>query len=282
MIYYRDTGCVAEPEEYQKGVVTFLYETIPGRFLLGLAVSCWFSSFYGAYYRSPLSRRSIRPFVQKHGIPMGEEELESYRSFREFFTRKKEVTAQTKDPKALLAVADSKMRYYPITEDLRLTIKNSVYDLADILEDEALAESYRGGTCLVFRLGMEDYHRYHYLDDGCLVLSKKIPGVLHTVRSLSEKYRVFARNSRKVSVLRTAHFGQVVQVEVGALLVGRIQDRGARDFVRMEEKGYFDFGGSTILVLLNKEVCFDEDIVKMNDAGVEIQVFAGERIGHLC
>lgn len=282
MIYYRDTGCVAEPEEYQKGIVTFLYETIPGRLLLGLAVSRTFSSLYGAYYRSPLSKRSIRPFVQKHSIPVGEEELESYRTFREFFTRKKEVTAQTEDPKALLAVADSKMRCYPITDDLRLKIKNTAYDLPDILGDEALAESYRGGTCLVFRLGMEDYHRYHYLDDGCLVFSKKIQGVLHTVRPLSEKYRVFARNSRNVSVLRTAHFGQVVQVEVSALLVGRIQDRGSQKFLRMEEKGYFDLGSSTILVLLNKEVCFDEDIVKMNGAGAEIQVFAGERIGHLC
>ena len=282
MIYYRDTGRAEEPEEYQKGAVSFLYETVPGRILLRIAVSHWFNSLYGAYYRSPLSRRSIRPFIQKHGVKIGEGELESYRSFREFFTRKKEVTAQTDDPKALLAVADGKLRCYPVTEDLHLTIKHCVYDLADILEDEALAESYRGGTCLVFRLGMEDYHRYHFLDDGHLVSAKKIKGVLHTVRPLSEKYRVFARNSRRVSVLETVHFGRVVQVEVGALLVGRIEDRGIQRFSRMQEKGYFDFGGSTVLLLLNKAVRFDEDIAKMNEAGVEIQVRAGERIGCLC
>lgn len=282
MIYDRKTGMLTEPGEYGKGLVAFLYETVSGRLLLRLVVSRWFSGLCGLYYRSPLSRRSIRPFVQKHGVKIGEAELESFRSFREFFTRKKEVSAQTEDPNALLAVADSKLRYYPVTEDLRLTIKNSVYDLEDILEDRVLAESYRGGTCLVFRLGMEDYHRYHFLDDGCLVSTKRIKGVLHTVRPLSEKYRVFARNSRQVSVLETAHFGRVVQVEVGALLVGRMEDRGLKAFSRMEEKGYFDFGGSTILLLVNKNIRFEEDIAKMNDAGVEIQVYAGERIGYTC
>ena len=282
MIYDRKNETLTEPGEYRKGTVSFLYETIPGRLLLRLVVSRWFSSLCALYYRSPLSRRSIRPFVQKHGVKIGEEELEKFRTFQEFFTRKKEIFAQTEDPNALLAVADSKMRYYPITEDLRLTIKNSVYDLEDILEDRGLAESFRGGTCIVFRLGMEDYHRYHFLDDGFLVSSKWIKGVLHTVRPLSEKYRVFARNSRQVNILETAHFGQVVQVEVGALLVGRIEDRGLKEFSRMEEKGHFDLGGSTVLLLLNKPIAFEEDIAKMNDAGVEIQVYAGERIGYLC
>jgi phosphatidylserine decarboxylase len=50
----------------------------------------------------------------------------------------------------------------------------------------------------------------------------------------------------------------------------------------MEEKGYFEFGGSTILLLLNRPVQFDEDIATMNKAGAEIQVRAGERIGILC
>ena len=85
-----------------------------------------------------------------------------------------------------------------------------------------------------------------------------------------------------MSVLETAHFGRVVQVEVGALLVGRMEDRGLKAFSRMEEKGYFDFGGSTILLLVNKNIRFEEDIAKMNDTGVEIQVYAGERIGYIC
>lgn len=282
MVYDRKEQCLKEQNEYQQGAVSFLYETVPGRILLRLAVRPWLSKLWGVYQKGSLSRRAIRPFIQKNGVQIEEEEVGGFRSFNDFFTRKKAVSAQTADPSALLAVADSKMRYYPITNGLQLKIKNSVYDLADILEDEALAMEYREGTCIVFRLGVDDYHRYHFLDDGMLLENKQIRGVLHTVRSISEKYRVFARNSRQVSILETAHFGKVVQVEIGALLVGKIHNHGRDMFTRMDEKGYFEFGGSTIVLLLNKEIRFDEDIAKMNDASVETQVYAGERIGIIC
>lgn len=282
MIYDRKEQCLKAETEYRQGTVAFLYETVPGRVLLRLAVSPWFSKLWGVYQKSPLSRRKIRPFIQKYGVNIDETEVDKFRSFNDFFTRKKAVAVQTDEPYALLAVADSKMRYYPITEELQLKIKNCVYDLPDILEDERLAAQYRGGTCIVLRLSMDDYHRYHFLDDGKLVASKRIKGVLHTVRSVSEKYRVFARNTRQVSILETAHLGQVVQVEIGALLVGKIHNHEKDTFTRMEEKGYFEFGGSTIVLLLNKEVRFDEDIANMNDAGIETQVCAGERIGIIC
>lgn len=282
MIYDRKEQCLKEPIEYRQGAVAFLYETVTGRVLLRLAVSPWLNSLWGTYQRSHFSRRAIRPFIEKHSVKIDEAEVDKFRSFNDFFTRKKAVSSQTDDSHTLLAVADSKLRYYPITDSLQLKIKNCVYDLAEILEDEVLADQYRGGTCVVFRLGMDDYHRYHFLDDGKLVASKKIKGVLHTVRPASEKYRVFARNSRQVSILETAHFGRVVQVEIGALLVGKIHNHKKETFSRMEEKGYFEFGGSTIVLLLNKHVRFDEDIAKMNDTGVETQVQAGERIGMLC
>lgn len=282
MIYKRTEQCLKEETEYRQGAVAFLYETMPGRILLRLMVSPWISRLWGVYQKSPLSRGAIKPFIQKHGIEIDLAEVDAFRSFNDFFTRKRAVSAEVDDPRALLAVADSKLLYYPITDDLQLKLKNCVYDLADILEDEALAARYRGGTCIVFRLSLDDYHRYHFLDDGKLLDSKRIKGVLHTVRSVSEKYRVFARNTRQVSMLKTANFGQVVQVEVGALLVGKIRNHNKKTFSRMEEKGYFEFGGSTIVLLLNRAVQFDEDIAKMNATGIETQVHAGERIGILC
>lgn len=282
MIYDRKEQCLKAETEYRQGAVAFLYDTVPGRILLRLAVSPCISKLWGRYQKSPLSRRSIRPFIQKNGVQIDEAQVQSFRSFNDFFTRKKAVSAQTSDPRALLAVADCKLRYYSITEELQLKIKNCVYDLPDILEDESLAEQYRGGTCIVLRLSVDDYHRYHFLDDGKLVASKGIKGVLHTVRSISEKYHVFARNSRQVSILETANFGQVVQVEIGALLVGKIHNHKKDTFARMEEKGYFEFGGSTIVLLLKAPVQFDEDIANMNTAGVETQVSAGERIGTIC
>lgn len=281
MIYDRSAQCLKEEHEHRQGLVKFLYETAPGRALLWISVRPWISKVYGAYQKSRLSRRTIRPFVEKNGVVVSEEDLQKFRCFNDFFTRKKEITPQSDDPHALLAVADSKMTYYPITEGLKLQLKHCTYDLEDVLEDAQLAETYRGGTCIVFRLCVDDYHRYHFLDDGKLVSVKKIKGQLHTVRPISEKYRVFARNSRQVSILDTVHFGKVTQVEVGAVMVGKICNHKKETFSRMEEKGYFEFGGSTIVLLLPGKVQFDEDIVKMNDTGAEIQVHVGEKIGFI-
>mgnify|MGYP003556437566 FL=1 len=51
-------------------------------------------------------------------------------------------------------------------------------------------------------------------------------------------------------------------------------------FKRGIEKGYFQPGGSTIVMLLQKRaVVLDEDIEKLCREGVEVKVLQGERIG---
>ena len=104
-------------------------------------------------------------------------------------------------------------------------------------------------------------------------------GKLHTIRPIASKYNVYTQNSREVSMLTTKNLGYVTQVEVGALLVGKIKNNGKFNFKKNDEKGYFEFGGSTIVVFLEKEIQFDEDILKAKSEKMEIQVTAGEKIG---
>jgi phosphatidylserine decarboxylase len=137
--------------------------------------------------------------------------------------------------------------------------------------------------CLVFRLGVNDYHRYIFIDNGEMVENYKIAGELHTVRSISEKYNVFSRNSREISILRTEHIGDVAQIEVGALLVGAIKNNEKEQFVKGEEKGYFEYGGSTIVLLFEEgRISLDEDIIEQSKLGIETKVSIGERIGFVC
>ena len=108
----------------------------------------------------------------------------------------------------------------------------------------------------------------------------KIKGELHTVRPISEKYKVFSRNCREVSVIEYDNLGKCIQVEVGALLVGKIANNDKREFIKGEEKGYFEFGGSTIVLLLKENsVVIDKDIMEQMNKGREIQVCIGEEIG---
>lgn len=281
IIYNRDKKETETETEYKSGTLNFLYNTVLGRILLNLIIARpWFSNLKSLYQKSRFSKKDIAPFAKKYGICV--DDADKFKSFNDFFTRKREIPKKAYDPCELLAIADGKLRYYPITDDLKLKIKNSVYELGDIIGDAEAAQAYKNGVCMVFRLSVDDFHRYHYPDNGQLIKTERIKGKLHTVRPISEKYKVFAQNSREVSLLKTENMGQVIQIEVGALLVGKIKNHGCESFSKMQEKGYFEFGGSTIVILMNKHINFDPDIAAMNAKGIETKVRAGERIGTIC
>ena len=162
---------------------------------------------------------------------------------------------------------------------LKLNIKNSIYELKDIIQQKEIADLYKNGYALVFRLAVNDYHRYVFFDDGELISSEFIKGELHTIRPVSEKYKVYARNSRVVNVMDSKSFGIITQVEIGALLVGKIVNHNIHRFSRLEEKGYFEYGGSTIVMFFPPNIMIDEDILRQSQAGYETQVFIGDKIG---
>ena len=147
----------------------------------------------------------------------------------------------------------------------------------------ALADEYRGGLCLVFRLTVDDYHHYHFIDDGTADKDHFIKGVFHTVNPIaSDYYPIYKTNSRSYTVLHTKHFGDVVQMEVGAMMVGKITNLNKKTFKRGEEKGYFEFGGSTVILFIKKDIVdIDKDILNISKNEDEVRVLMGERIGIL-
>ena len=70
-------------------------------------------------------------------------------------------------------------------------------------------------------------------------------------------------------------------MEVGALLVGRIENRKKADFVkRGQERGNFAFGGSTVILITREgKVQPDPDILENSRRGIETKVKLGERVG---
>ncbi len=244
--------------------IRFLYRTLPGRILLRLLISPGISKTVGFFLDRSLSRWLITPFVKASGISMDDYMDVSYTSFNDFFTRQVRpgMRPLPEDPGILVAPCDGKLSAYRITDDSLFRIKHSDYRLEQLLEDAALAEEFRGGTCLIFRLTPDDYHRYAFPDDGRILSGKAIPGVLHTVRPIAfERYPVYLRNAREYAVLDTVHFGKVIQMEVGALFVGRIVNHPVSEpFRRGQEKGMFQFGGSTVVLLLQKDAAKIDEI----------------------
>lgn len=283
-VYNRETSEIYVEKQYKGNQLKFLYETVFGRLLLRWFIAGKLYSKYNARKNSKKkSIQKIQPFVTTYGIDMTEYPKVNYQSFNEFFVRRilPEKRVVDSDENAFIAVADAKLMFYKIEDDLSINIKNSIYTVKELLQDNNLAQQYKNGICLIFRLTVDDYHHYCYPDEGKVVAKKYIKGRLHTVGPISAKsHKVYAENCREYFVLDTVHFNQVVQIEVGALLVGRIMNRDIKQFCKGEEKGYFEMGGSTLVLLLKEgEAVIAKDIVAHSAEGIETKVKMGEKIG---
>lgn len=277
-------GRVVSGNDTQDKMLAFLYQKPVGRKILSLLIRPQVSELAGRFLDSPVSKCLIGPFVKRSGIDMSEYIRQDYRSYNEFFTRRIKKTCRRMEmtEEYLMAPCDSKLSVYPIEEDARFVIKNTEYTMAQLLKSKKLAKHYQGGQLLVFRLAVDDYHRYCYVDAGRKSANHRIPGVFHTVNPLAnDVYPIYKENTREFSILKSRNFGYVLMMEVGALLVGRIVNyHEAKEVVRGEEKGRFEFGGSTVILALEKDrVNIDADILGNSAKGMETVVKIGEKIG---
>ncbi len=263
--------------------VSFLYGNAFGRFLLQCILKTHADRVAVAFLRSQMSKSYMKRYVRKNAIPLSEASLAEFGSYNEFFTRTRDDLTFDAEPTHLISPCDSLLSVFPIDDNSVFSIKGSHYCLRDLLGDEALAAEFSGGDCLIFRLCPSDYHHYCYIDDAFQTENHFIPGELHSVQPIAcETYPVYIRNRRSWTLLRTAHFGSVVQTEVGALIVGGIVNPLENVEVKKgSEKGYFDLAGSTIVLFFQKDrIRLLPEIMQKTANGREHRVTYGEHIGH--
>ena len=270
--------------ERESAALRFLYRTVPGRLVLRALTRPGLSRAAGRFLDAPVSRLLIGPFVQKNHICLDEYIPARYTCFNEFFCRRvrPELRPLPADPTAFMAPCDGLLSAWHLSGETVLPVKQSRYTLSELLHGDRAAKRFEDGDALVFRLCVDHYHRYCYIDDGRKGPNIFLPGRLHTVRPIAlEQLPVFVRNSREYTLMETEHFGTVCQIEVGALLVGKIQNlHGAGPIRRGEEKGRFLYGGSTVILLLEKgRVALDEQLFSDTARGIETPVRMGQVLG---
>lgn len=236
--------------------LNILYRTVPGRAVLKLLVRPGVSKAAGAFLSSRASAWIVPVFVRRNWIDLHDVEIPQggFSSFNAFFIRKRKTPVPQKEG-GLFSPCDGFLTCVRISEETELCVKHTRFSLSDLLRDRELAGEYRGGAALIFRLTPAHYHRYCYAASGRVRRYRRIPGVLHCVRPVALRTcPVFAQNSREYQVIETGSFGRVVQMEVGALLVGKIHNYPVTEETNRvlagQEKGYFEFGGSTVILLL--------------------------------
>lgn len=238
----------------QDHLLEVIYGHALTRMLLRPFLSPAVSDICGKFLSTRLSRRIIHSFVKKNHIDLGIYEKQEFNSYNAFFTRKIKAEQRpiNEQKNILISPSDGKVTAYPITQKGRFWIKHTQYSAAQLLKDERLAERYMGGWIYVIRLTVDDYHRYCYVADGRKSRQRKIRGVLHTVNPVAnDYYPIYKMNSREYCLLKTKELGTILLMEVGALMVGKINnhEEDSAQVKRGDEKGMFEFGGSTIVVM---------------------------------
>ena len=284
MIWRDRAGNLVPGDDGQDRLLEWMYGSSLGRILVSILIRPWISRGAGWLLDRRISAIAVKPFIKNNHIDMADFEEREFLSFNDFFTRRVKQGRRPVDetPEHLIAPCDSKLTVYPIEANSTFRIKGVDYTLAQLLRDEMLAKRFLGGTLLLFRLTVGDYHRYGYIDSGYLSEEIHIDGVYHTVNpAAASRYPIYRENTREYALLESDHFGSLLQMEVGATMVGRIVNNpGKRLVQRGQEKGRFEFGGSTIIVLLQKDAArIDEDILENTRREEETVVHMGQMIG---
>jgi len=249
------------------------------------------SRLYGWLHGQPWSKRKIEPFAAALGVRLDEclRSVDDFASFNDFFTREIDLSKRpiNSDPRVCIAPADGKLLAFPIVDDRRIFhIKRSSFTLPHLLGDETLAKKYDGGSLVILRLHLSDYHHFHFPDSGTPDNARAIAGKLYAVSPYSRRKSVpfYTENYRMLTPFSSDHFGLVAMVEIGAFTVGSIQQRyrPAARVAKGEKKGFFELGGSTIVLLFEPgAIQLDQDLCDKTNEGLETYVRLGESIGRV-
>ncbi|MGL4642282.1 MAG: phosphatidylserine decarboxylase [Cetobacterium sp.] len=272
-----------------EGFLKFLYYNPLGKLPLNLVVRKKFlTDFYGKKMSEASSKEKIKPFVIENSINMNESKknIEDFSSFNDFFIRELKEGSREIDTNSdiLVSPADGKILVFnDLKETTKFFLKGDEFTVEEFLMDKNEAKKFEGGTIVIIRLAPVDYHRFHFPASGEIGESKLIDGYYYSVSpyAIKKNFRVYCENKREVSILKTAEFGDIVLSEIGATMVGGIKQTYNPGLIKKgDEKGYFFFGGSSCVLLFEKDrVQFDEDILENSRNGIETKVYMGERIG---
>lgn len=290
--FNRLTGEVETEKVYGEGFLRWVYETRPGGLALqALVKRAFFSNWYGRRMDAPSSREKIAPFIERYELDPAEfaEPVESYSTFNEFFYRKLKAQARPvdADPGTLVLPADGRHLLIPdLAAQRDFWVKGARFDVQRLVGDQALAERFAGGSALISRLCPVDYHRFHFPCGGVPDLPVAMNGDLYSVSpiALVRRPSILWENKRFRTRIVNDGFGEVLFFEVGATCVGSVVHTSVAgvEVKKGDEKGYFRFGGSSVVTLLERgRGEWAEDLVKWSAEGMEVWGKMGQVAGRL-
>lgn len=290
MITYIDrlTGKKMQEKVYGEKALKYLYSGSQTARLLTAAVSRspLISSLYGWLQNLPSSKKKVAPFIRDFEVDPSEflDPIDSFKSFNDFFIRKLKSQARPISSAPFVAPADARYLGFQTLTEETVTVKGQTFNLEALFQNKALASKYRGGSLIMARLCPSDYHRFHFPADCTPGEAQLINGFLYSVNpiAINQKLSIFWENKRKLTLLETKDLGQIAYFEVGATNVGSIHETYTPHIATAKgaEKGYFSFGGSSLLIFLEPGALrLSQDLLDATQEGYELKCLMGQSFG---
>lgn len=284
----RDSGMLKTEKVAGEKWLIWLYNNPIGEATLWMLVKRKLtSSFYGRMMDKPKSAEKIQPFVKEYDIDLGIAQKQDFNSFNNFFVRKLKKDARPIDTteNIVISPADGKIMAFADISNNDFLIKGYHFDVYSFLIDSSLAKRYIDGAMIVIRLAPNDYHRFHFPIGGMVKSTSQIDGDYYSVNpiALRETVEIFCLNKREFTILDNPLINDLIIAEVGATMVGSIlQTFKGNQVEKGQEKGYFKFGGSTVVLIFQKDkIIIDEDLTENTSMGLETSIRMGERIARM-
>lgn len=288
--YDRKSGRIEREKVFAASFLNWSYNTRIGRRLTLLAfsrrpVSC----LIGWLCRRRLSRHLIAPFVRWSQLDATHLPCKTieFSSFRDFFIRdmKPEQRTVAGNDSVCVSPVSGKAFVLPnLKMDESVRIKRCVFNLSRLLNDNDIAQKFDGGTAVIFRLCLSDYHRIHFPVSGIPDKTTEIDGRCYAGGPYDESSRIpfYTENVRSVTTISSDRFDDIAMVEIGAFTVASIVQtyQPGISVRRGEEKGWFEPGGSTVVLVFQKgSINIDAELLKYSNLGMETRLRCGESIG---
>jgi phosphatidylserine decarboxylase len=285
--YNRYTGKIETEPICGEWFIRAAYGTFLGRLLQRLIFS-WplFSRVAGWYANCLISTKKIQPFIERYAILLDEIQLEisQFGSFNEFFCRQLKPSARPIVQGRNIVVAPCDGRYFFVSNldaQRKISVKGRRIRLEELVGDVSLRK-FQGGSALIGRLCPMDYHRFHFPCDGIPGKAQLVGNRLYSVHPLALRHiSVFGKNKRMLTRMITLA-GEMLMIEVGAMFVGSINQThiSHRHIKKGAEKGFFSFGGSTVILLFKPNAFIPcDDVQKLSEKNLEIYIHMGDHVG---
>lgn len=271
--------------------VSFLYENRVGKKLRSCITRPWFSHASGYMASTRLSKHGINKFIKRYNITTDELEkpLTTYTSLNDFFSRKLRAGARPIDQRtnSIASPADGNVLVIEhLSAVTQFPVKNCTFNLEKFLQDNALAQTYIGGTLVIVRISPGDYHRFHFPVACTPSAPLCINGKYESVNALVYQTGVqpLTENERHRIMLTLPDTRAIVMVPVGAMCVGKIIETYTPKTLQAKgnEAGYFEFGGSTVVLLFPPHSIQVHDIfIQNSQKNIETPIKMGQSIGTL-